>query len=76
MKAVVDTALVGLPPTFGRDVVGAVRNEIARAAWTFFAENADEVVIARRVLFVKVEVRVRDLRPVFVRLFGAEPQRV
>lgn len=41
------------------------------SAWEWFRTHAADVVFSRRILLVAtVTVRVRDLRPLFVMLFG------
>lgn len=68
--AILDDATLGLSGPVSVDVV---RRRISREAWTWFWDNQDYVVVEQRVLFVKVKVRVRDLRWVFERLFGPDP---
>lgn len=51
-----------------------IRARLAREFWFYYRTRADEVIVRRRIALWTVVVRVRDLREVFVALFGPEPQ--
>lgn len=55
------------------DVQRAALRLIAPLIWRWFDENRDGVVREFRVLFWTVTIRVSDLEPLFVRLFGQRP---
>jgi hypothetical protein len=41
-------------------------------AWEWFRENADRVLFSRRVLIFSITIRLRDVRPLWVEVFGSE----
>jgi hypothetical protein len=41
--------------------------------WQWYHDHADDMIIKRKILFLRVTIRVRDLYPLFVQLFGPEP---
>lgn len=43
--------------------------------WEWYHNHADTVLFKRKVLLFSVTIRVRDLRPLFVMLFGEEVVR-
>jgi len=50
-----------------------VPDPIRQAFWRFYDEHAEDVILKKRILFIKVEVRVRHLKPLFEKLFGKHP---
>lgn len=50
------------------------RREIAREGWRWFREHEGDRIVTVRLLVVTVRVRVGQLRPLFVALFGPEPK--
>lgn len=52
----------------------AIRQEFVDAFWKWYHEHDEDVVVSRRVLFFKIELRVWDMLPVFERLFGPKPR--
>jgi hypothetical protein len=47
-----------------------IRETIAREMWDWYYDNIDDVILSVRLLFWRRAFTVRDLRPIFVRLFG------
>jgi hypothetical protein len=40
--------------------------------WTWYKKHLDDVVLKRKILILTLNIRVRDIRPLFVMLFGEE----
>lgn len=53
-------------------VVGALRRKIASEFWEWYQEHKDEAIKSRQLLLWRVTIRVRDLKGIFVQLFGPE----
>ncbi len=53
-----------------------IRGELARHFWRWYEQHREDVLLRRTVVIFKVTIRVRDLRDLFVMLFGAEPANV
>lgn len=49
-----------------------LRRLLGRAVWQWYREHQDDVVFARRILFFKIELRVRDVRFLIERIAGPE----
>lgn len=64
--AMLDEAIVSVP--MGAEDIGIddVKSAIARQAWGWYAQHKDDVV--KKIWFWTI--RIRDLYPLFVRLFG------
>ena len=58
---------------FGGLDLDDVQTFVGKFFWRWYAENQNDVIVTVGKWFVKFNVRVRDLRPLFVRLFGDEP---
>ena len=43
--------------------------------WEWYHHHADDTIIRRKILVFSVTIRVHDLRPLFVMLFGEEVVR-
>lgn len=56
----------------GADIVGAVRKHISLEFWVWYHQNSDDIVVKRRIVMWSVVVRVRDLLPLFERIFGRD----
>lgn len=41
--------------------------------WRWYHEHRRDVIIKRKVIIFSVTIRVEDLRPLFVSLFGEQP---
>jgi hypothetical protein len=41
--------------------------------WRWFHEHQKDMILKRKFLFLSVTILVRDLRPLFIQLFGPEP---
>lgn len=41
--------------------------------WGWYLRHQDDIIIRRKILFLAIKIRVRDLHPLFVQLFGPEP---
>lgn len=59
---------VELPDTLESDWV---RDAVARRVWMWFEKHKEEK-IGVRVIFFSVSIRLEQLRPLFIRLFGDE----
>jgi hypothetical protein len=44
--------------------------EFSRAFWQWYDVHKDDVVVEKGFLFFHLQVHVRDLKPLFVKLFG------
>lgn len=51
-------------------VRAGIRDIMAREFWAWYYQNQDRTVTTVKVWFLSKKVRVRDLRPIFVLLFG------
>ena len=49
---------------------------IAPFFWQWYHNHANDLILKRKVLILKITIRVRDLHPLFVQLFGPEPQNL
>lgn len=47
---------------------------IAPFFWQWYHDHADDMIIKRKIVIFSVTIRVRDLYPLFVQLFGPEPE--
>jgi hypothetical protein len=72
-QATAEIRLPELPPAMMQRARDAIRAELAVHAWAWFDAHREDVVLERRVWFVPLVVRVRDLGPVFAILFGPRP---
>lgn len=69
--AVLQDMIVVAPDTTTADItIDDIKGSIARQFWAWYYLNQEHVIIKRRILWVGVTVRVRDLYPVFEMLFG------
>lgn len=68
--AMLDEAIISVPMGAQDISIDDIKAAIARQAWGWFYTHQEDVVFDRKVLFWTVKVRIRDLYPVFVRLFG------
>lgn len=50
-----------------------VQRFVGRVFWRWFRENQNLIVVSVGKWFIRFNVRVRDLRPLFQVLFGDEP---
>lgn len=41
--------------------------------WGWYRRHLDDMIVKRKVLIFSITIRVRDLYPLFVQLFGPEP---
>ena len=41
--------------------------------WGWYHDHANDMIVKRKILVFSVTIRVRDLHPLFVQLFGPEP---
>lgn len=41
--------------------------------WKWYHRHANDMILKRKILIFSVTIRVRDLHPLFVQLFGPEP---
>lgn len=76
--SMIDTAVRRIQVPSGVEIPGTVRDalqaEISKYAWAWFREHTADVIVTRKVWFWTVNITVRDLREVFVALFGQQPQ--
>lgn len=56
------------------DIKERVLGEVKKAGWRWYEANADRVLYTQRVLFWTINLRLRDLRFLFVELFDPEPE--
>lgn len=69
--AMLDEAMVSVPMGAQDISIDDIKAAIARQAWGWYYANQDDVIFSRRILgFWPVTIRVRDLHPLFIRLFG------
>ncbi len=69
--AVLDEMIVTAPDRTTADLtIDDIKQSIARQFWGWYAENSEDVLVRRKVFLWSVSIRVRDLRPLFVTLFG------
>lgn len=47
---------------------------LATYFWQWFRAHAEDKIASRKILFISLSVRVRDLRGLFLSLFGPEVQ--
>jgi hypothetical protein len=52
--------------------VDQVRGVLKEEAWAWFEANKDEVVLTLNLIIFRRQVRLGDLRPLWVRIFGAQ----
>jgi hypothetical protein len=55
---------------------GGVVNVANLAAyfWNWYHDHSADTLVKKKILFISVTVKVRDLRGLFVQLFGEDPQ--
>lgn len=72
--AMIDEAVVSVPGAAPEDgvTVDDIKEAISRQAWGWYYVHQAEEIISRKVLFWRVTIYVRDLRPLFVKLFGEQ----
>lgn len=46
---------------------------LAPMFWAWFTDHSDDKVVERRILFFSVSIHIRDLRGLFIMLFGQPP---
>jgi hypothetical protein len=76
MKSVMEDALIAVPlgePLNADAILGA----FAHQAWAYFREHGDDIIfrVNRRIFGITIsyDVRLRQARPLMVKLFGEEP---
>lgn len=42
--------------------------------WQWYHDHANDMILKRKLIVFQVTIRVRDLYPLFVQLFGPEPE--
>jgi len=47
---------------------------IAPFFWQWYHDHAGDMILKRKILVLRITIRVRDLYPLFVQLFGPEPE--
>jgi hypothetical protein len=73
--AVLDEMVVVAPDKTTAEVtIDDVKAAIARQLWAWYYARGNDVIVRRKVLLWTVVIRISDLYPVFVTLFG-EPDR-
>jgi hypothetical protein len=72
--AMIDDAIVSVPGATPEDgvTIDDIKQAIARQAWGWFYVHQGDVVFSHKVFFWTINVHVRDLRPLFVKLFGEQ----
>lgn len=68
--AMLDEAIVSVPVGAADISIDDVKSAIARQAWGWYYANSGLVVLKRKIVFWTVTIRISDLYPVFVMLFG------
>jgi len=43
--------------------------------WQWYHDHANDKIVKRKILFLRLTILVRDLHPLFVQLFGPEPEQ-
>jgi hypothetical protein len=64
------------PSVTNAGAVDYVVDRLQRAFWVWFVANQRDVLLKRKIMFWTVQLTVRDLRPVFVKIFGESPADV
>lgn len=54
----------------------AILRVLALFFWRWFQNNREDTLVKRRILIFSVTIKVKDLRPLFVSLFGEPPIQV
>ena len=69
--AVIDEVSTAARDGIGDDVLDWFRSVTAVKMWEWYDEHRDEVIFEVGVWFLKYRVRIRDVKQLFVILFGA-----
>lgn len=70
--AMLDDAMVSVDVSPQDVTIDLIKEAIARQAWGWYDVHKDDVILSRKILFFAVNIHVRDLHGLFVRLFGPE----
>lgn len=51
-----------------------IRKEVAAFFWTWYQQHKDDTILKKRIFgLFTVDLKVKDIRPIFVQLFGPQP---
>lgn len=64
------------PPSDGfatiQSVENAIKNALAPYFWSWFMTHFDDKIFTKKVLFVSFNIHVKDLKPLWIVLFGPQ----
>lgn len=64
------------PSVGNAGAVDYVVDRLQREFWNWYVAHKNDVIVQKRILWAKLKLTVRDLRPLFVRVFGEPPADV
>lgn len=50
-----------------------IKSVLAKAAWSFYRQYSEQVILTKKFVFFTFKLKVRDLRGAFEQIFGPEP---
>lgn len=69
--AMIDEAVLVLPDVSPEEIsIDGVRAALAQYAWQWWYAHQEDVLVRRKILWITVAIRVRDLHGLFIKLFG------